>query len=100
MSEQFEVIKRARELLATIPKRELKDATKQDYAAKVRRFESRLGTDQSCAAVILEALKTAKKSTWQANRAALMFAFTDALRQRLVVRDNHLVRFNDKHLGR
>ena len=87
MSEQFDVIKRARELQAAIAKRELKDATKQDYEAKVRRFESRIGADESYAAMISEALKTVKKATWQANRAALMFAFTGALRQRLDQQD-------------
>lgn len=80
MQQAYDTIKQARDLMATIPKRELKGATKQDYVAKVKRLGSKLGADQSYAALLVEALKTSKKSTWQANRAAMVFVFAGILR--------------------
>ena len=73
MQEAYDIIKKARELLASIPKRELKEATKKDYVAKTKGLLSKLGTDKTHMALISEALKTTKKSSWQANRAALIF---------------------------
>lgn len=87
MQEAYDIIKRGRDLLTKLPKNELKSATKKDYRSKASRLVSKLTNEKTYAAVIAEALKTTKKSTWQANRAALIFAFSNGLRARLEEQD-------------
>ena len=87
MSEQFEVIKRARGLLSTLTTRTQNSTTTQDYKEKTRRMMARAGAGEMYAAIISEALKTTKKTTWQANRAALMYAFAGSLGKALEQQD-------------
>ncbi|MDB4873340.1 MAG: integrase [Gemmatimonadales bacterium] len=74
MQEYYEMIKRARAVLAATPKNEVSDSTAADYLRKVRRLRARSqhhGGEMFDGA-IAEALKTTKKSSWQASRAALL----------------------------
>ncbi len=87
MNEQFEVIKRARDLLAPLKTRDRNSATTDDYAAKIKRITARRGTGEGYAAMVSEALKTTKKATWQANKAALMYVFTGGIRKLLEDQD-------------
>ena len=87
MNEQFEVIKRARDLLAPLTTRARNRATTEDYAAKIKRLTARRGPGESYAAIVSEALKTTKKATWQANRAALLYVFSGGLRKFLEDQD-------------
>jgi integrase len=87
MQEQYNTIKQARELIAPLLQRELQDATKKDYAAKVRRLALKADGDGSMIALIREALKTTKKATWQASRAALIFGVATILRRNLKDQD-------------
>ena len=88
MQEAYDIIKRASDLLAQIPKRGIKEATEKDYRAKFNRFVTKRVDDNSYASLFAEALKTTKKSTWQANRAALIFTFAGGLRDCLQQQEN------------
>jgi integrase len=79
MQERYETIKRARALLAATPKSTARKSTADDYAAKVRRLAERAKGAGTFDALIAEALKTTKKASWQASRAALIFAARNVL---------------------
>ena len=81
MNDAYDIIKKARDLLAAIPERELKKATKLDYMSKMNRMSAANGVGQSFAMLIQEALNTTRNSTWQANRAAIIFGTVSKLRQ-------------------
>jgi hypothetical protein len=74
MQDHYEMIKRARAILAATPKSEVSESTAADYLRKVRRLRAR-GRHHGGGlfdGAISEALKTTKKSSWQASRAALL----------------------------
>ena len=79
MQEQYETIKRARALLAATPKSTARKSTVDDYRGKVKRLADRLEDASSFEAVVNQALKTHKKSSWQAYRAALLFTVRNGL---------------------
>lgn len=87
MKEQYEVIKGARELLSTLTSDTKNGATKQDYVSKIRRLTARCGSGEAYAAIVAEALKTRKKTTWQANRAALKYVWADGIAKLLEEQD-------------
>lgn len=87
MREQFEVIKGARELLSTLTTRTKNSATKQDYVDKMRRLTARRGTGETYEAIVLQALKTTKRATWQANRAAMMYVWAGGIGKLLEQQD-------------
>jgi hypothetical protein len=75
MQDHYEMIKRGRAVLLTVPKGEVRDSTAADYLRKVRRLRARSSGHGGglLDGAIAEALKTAKKSSWQACRAALLY---------------------------
>jgi hypothetical protein len=89
MQDHYQLIKRGRAMLATVPKGHVHDSTAADYLRKVRRLNagsSRHGGGLFDGA-IAEALKTAKKSTWQACRAALLSCARNGLEDYLTEQD-------------
>lgn len=74
MQDHYEMIKRARAVLLTVPKGHVSDSTAADYLRKVRRLRARSSGHGGGLfdGAIIEALKTTKKSSWQACRAALL----------------------------
>ena len=87
MEEQYETIKRARALLATIPKSVARKSTADDYRAKVKRLATKTKNAGTFVAMISEALKTTKKTSWQASRAALIFTARNGLEKYLSEQD-------------
>lgn len=87
MQEQYETIKRARALLAATPKSTARKSTVDDYRAKVKRLAERIDGERSFEALVNEALKTRKKSSWQAYRAALLFTARNGLEVYLAEQD-------------
>ena len=76
MKDYYDIIRRARAVLAPIPKREPSAGTRADYARKVAVLQER-SKDHGGGlfdGAIAEALKTRKKMTWQASRAALLYS--------------------------
>ena len=74
MQDHYEMIKRARAVLLATPKGQVRDSTAADYVRKVQRLRAR-GQHHGGGlfdGAIAEALKTTKKSSWQASRAALL----------------------------
>ena len=83
------MIRRARVILAATPARQVRDSTAADYLAKVKRLRGR-GKDHGGGlfdGAIAEALKTTKKTSWQASRAALLHAALNGLRGYLKEQD-------------
>ena len=87
MENPFDIIKWARALASANPENEISEATKKDYAAKIKRLRARLDGDHGSDAIVQEALKTTKKATWQATRAAMIYTLMRNLRQGLVDQD-------------
>lgn len=89
MQDYYEMIKRGRAMLKTAPKGHVRDSTAADYLRKVRRLRARSqghgGGPYDGA--IAEALKTAKKSSWQACRAALLYCARCELDEHLAQQD-------------
>lgn len=87
MQEQYDAIKQARALLAKTPKSTARQTTADDYRAKVERLRERTQDAGTFNALITEALKTAKKTSWQALRAALLFTARNTLEQHMANQD-------------
>ena len=87
MQEQYDTIKRARALLAATPKSTARKSTVDDYRGKIKRLANRMEVTRTFDAVINEALKTRKKSSWQAYRAALLFTARNGLETYLAEQD-------------
>lgn len=87
MQEQYDAIKQARTLLANTPKSTARQTTADDYRAKVERLKERTKDTGTFNALIAEALKTAKKTSWQALRAALLFTARSTLEDSLARQD-------------
>jgi integrase len=87
MQEQYDAIKQARALLAKTPKSTARQTTADDYRAKVERLRERTQDAGTFNALITEALKTAKKTSWQALRAALLFTARNTLEQQMANQD-------------
>ena len=87
MNDDNDIISKARDLLAELQKHELRESTKKDYAAKFRRLTIRIEGTRSVRAIIQEAIKTTKKSTWQANRAAIRNKIITKIAQDLAALD-------------
>jgi integrase len=87
VEKQFETIKLARALLNATPKSTARKSTVDDYAAKIRRLADRTQEASTFDALITEALKTTKKASWQASRAALIFAARNGLDKYLSEQD-------------
>lgn len=89
--DDFEIIKAARKLLAETPMSKASTATYADYKQKVRCLVARVqrsdNLESSFSLLIAEALKTSKKSTWQAMRAALIYAARVGLENFLKTQD-------------
>jgi integrase len=88
MQEQYDIIKHARALLATVPKSTARESTIADYKSKVHRLARRCEGSGTFDALIAQALKTTKKASWQALRAALLFTARNALEKYLLSQDN------------
>ena len=73
MQDQYDAIKQARALLTATPKSRARQTTVDDYRAKVERLRERTQDAGTFNALIAQALNTAKKTSWQALRAALLF---------------------------
>lgn len=81
MQDHYEMIKRARAVLAATPKSEVSESTAADYLRKVRRLRAR-GQNHGGGmfdGAIAEALKTTKKTSWHASRAALRHSARNGL---------------------
>jgi integrase len=89
MQDHYEMIKRGRAVLLTLPKGEVRDSTAADYWRKVQRLRARSSGHGGGLfdGAIAEALKTAKKSTWQACRAALLSCARRELEDNLAEQD-------------
>jgi hypothetical protein len=74
MQDHYEKIERARAVLLATPKSQVRDSTAADYLRKVQRLRTR-GQHHGGGlfdGAIAEELKTTKKSSWRASRAALL----------------------------
>lgn len=81
MQDHYEMIKRARAVLAATPKSTVSESTAADYLRKVRRLRER-GKHHGGGmfdGAIAEALKTTKKASWHASRAALRHSARNGL---------------------
>ena len=87
MQDQYDAIKQARALLAKTPKSTARQTTADDYRAKVERLKERAQDTGTFDALITEALKTAKKTSWQALRAALLFTARATLEDHMAKQD-------------
>ena len=89
MQDHYEMIKRARAVLLMVPKGHVSDSTAADYLRKVRRLRARSSGHGGGLfdGAIAEALKTAKKSSWQACRAALLYCARRGLEGYLAEQD-------------
>jgi integrase len=88
MRDHYEMIKRGRAVLLTLPKGEVYDSTAADYRRKVQRLRSHgHGHGGLLDGAIAEALKTVKKSSWQASRAALLYCARRELEDQLAQQD-------------
>lgn len=87
MQEQYDAIKQARALLAKTPKSTARQTTANDYRAKVERLRERTQDADTFNALIVEALNTAKKTSWQALRAALLFTARATLEDHMAKQD-------------
>lgn len=89
MQDNYEMIKRARAVLLATPKSQVRDSTAADYLRKVQRLRAR-GEQHGGGlfdGAIIEALKTTKKSSWQASRAALLHSARNGLEAYLAEQD-------------
>jgi hypothetical protein len=89
MQDHYEMIKRARAMLLAMPKSQVCDSTAADYLRKVKRLRAR-GKHHDGGlfdGAIAEALKTMKKSSWQASRAALLYCARAGLEGYLTQQD-------------
>jgi hypothetical protein len=89
MQDHYEMIKRARAVLLATPKGQVRDSTAADYLRKVQRLRVR-GQHHGGGmfdGAIAEALKTTKKSSWQASRAALLHCARSGLEGYLAEQD-------------
>ena len=87
MQDQYDTIKHARTLLAATPKSTARQTTVDDYMAKIAGLKKRTKDAGTFHALIVEALKTAKKTSWQALRAALLFTARNTLEQNIAGQD-------------
>lgn len=89
--DEFHIIRAARKLLVETPKSVISPRSKADYSAKIKRLiaatvfsENQM---QTFAPLIAKALETTKKSTWQSNRAALVYKARAGLEKFLAKQD-------------
>ena len=87
MQDQYDAIKQARALLAKTPKSRARQTTANDYQAKVERLRERTQDAGTFNALISQALQTAKKTSWQALRAALLFTARATLEDNMARQD-------------
>ena len=87
MQDQYDAIKQARALLAKTPKSRARQTTATDYQAKVERLRERTQDAGTFNALISQALQTAKKTSWQALRAALLFTARATLEENMAKQD-------------
>lgn len=84
---EYDTIKAARALLKAAPKNMVRQSTVDDYTSKIRRLKEQAKQTGTFQAVIDEALNTAKKSSWQAMRAALLHSTRASLESKLGEQD-------------